>query len=64
MATYKVTDTDLNRVTRLLDKVNKIAYPMTIESGVKAVHDYRLIKLREDCKNLSKEIKDTYTKIK
>jgi len=63
MATYKVTDTDLNKVTRLLDKVNKIAYPMSIDNG-KVTHAEKLTKLRQEAKSLSGKIKNNYTKIK
>jgi len=63
MATYKVTDTDLNKVTRLLDKINNHAYPFTLDDGL-VTHADKLTKLRNEAKKLSKEIKDKYTKIK
>lgn len=54
MATYKVTDTDLNKVTRLLDKIK---FPPSPAGGV-------LHPLQQKAMKLSKHIKDKYTKIK
>jgi hypothetical protein len=56
MATYKITDTELNKITKLLDKIVKDAkHPIFPGITAKSV-----IKVKE----LSKEIKNNYIKIK
>jgi hypothetical protein len=56
MAIYKITDTELNKITKLFDKIVKDAkHPLfpgiTTKSVIRA-------------KDLSEEIKNNYTKIK
>lgn len=51
MATYKITDTELNKITRFLDKI-----PNSSLLDLEKIHN--------ECKKLSKEIKNNYTKIK
>jgi hypothetical protein len=53
MATYKITDTELNKITKLLDKVSKTTSPF-----------YDADKNGDEAFILSQHIKNNYTKIK
>lgn len=56
MAYYKITDTELKEVTKLLDRLLKIRL-----SGIESMSDYNVIRR---AKEMSQHIKDNYTKIK